>query len=635
MAKKRITELATETTLKDGQYVAIDHTTDGTKKLNLGAELTDLKEDLAYSGLNNAFDGQLLNSYWNASGALVSYSGDVCNAVKIPCKEGDNIKLFADPVISDVAYFASFFDSAGTTRLRRDTGTGTNYEGVAPIGASYFCFVFEKAGLTKDAFNSVFVYINNGIDTLKSEVDKLDLEYSALKSDLDSAIAFPNNLMDVANSTVGYELTNYATTAENQSYSISEYIPIAEGQEYTFGLGTGDLGRISFYQTPDTSKTCCLSTSDWYSGKVPSAVASAVAWFTVNENNTMSFTVPSGYTDRQGRSIKYMRFTYWTSQADKAFCVKGTNVIDDISFLGKVPYIDEELDAIYEQIPSQDAVVDCLGDSHTAGISTYTPYPSVLSELIGGSYSVLNFGAGGDGASDITARQGALYAVCDPCTVADSQSYTNNIPLKLYSGDDLRQFGLKWVGINKDALTGDLNCLLGDRPVYVSFDSTNYFKIRPVSTGGGDIVITRPTKITTTYMQTGYKSHVLVLCMGSNDVSTVSIQKLADWNRLIAKQYQRYIIVGEPTVLNSTNRADYNALMYAYFGTHYIDINSYMIKYGLSDAGITPTAEDEQAISQGNTPPSLMYDTVHYNQSGINIMATQIYKKGQDLGYWS
>ena len=45
MAKKRITQLATETTLKDGQYVAIDHTTDGTKKLNLGAELTDLKED--------------------------------------------------------------------------------------------------------------------------------------------------------------------------------------------------------------------------------------------------------------------------------------------------------------------------------------------------------------------------------------------------------------------------------------------------------------------------------------------------------------------------------------------------------------------------------------------------------------
>ena len=48
MAKKRITELATETTLKDGQYVAIDHTTDGTKKYNIGAELTDLKEELEH-----------------------------------------------------------------------------------------------------------------------------------------------------------------------------------------------------------------------------------------------------------------------------------------------------------------------------------------------------------------------------------------------------------------------------------------------------------------------------------------------------------------------------------------------------------------------------------------------------------
>ena len=46
MAKKRITELATETTLKDGQYVAIDHTTDGTKKYDIGSELTDLKEDI-------------------------------------------------------------------------------------------------------------------------------------------------------------------------------------------------------------------------------------------------------------------------------------------------------------------------------------------------------------------------------------------------------------------------------------------------------------------------------------------------------------------------------------------------------------------------------------------------------------
>ena len=54
MAKKRITELATETTLKDGQYVAIDHATDGTKKYNIGGELTDLKEELEHiSGISD------------------------------------------------------------------------------------------------------------------------------------------------------------------------------------------------------------------------------------------------------------------------------------------------------------------------------------------------------------------------------------------------------------------------------------------------------------------------------------------------------------------------------------------------------------------------------------------------------
>jgi len=598
-------------------------------------EITDVKSDLSYAGLGNAFDGQLSNAYWNSSGALISYNGDVCNTNKIPCSGGDSIKIITDPVISDVSLFVPYFDSTGTTRVRRDTGTGTEYEGVAPDGASYVCFTFEKSGLSKDSFSSVFVYINHSIDKLKSDANELGIQYSNLKNDFDSAIEFSNNLIDVANSSVGYELSNYGTANENQSYSISEYIPIAEGQEYTFGLGTNDLGRISFYQTADTSKPICLSSSDWYSGKIPSDIESAVNWFTVNDNNTMSFTVPIGYTDRQGRSIHYMRFTYWTVQADKAFCIKGTHLVYDISFLGKVPYLDEEISSIYEQIPPQDYVVDCLGDSHTAGVGSYTPYPSVLSALIGDSYTIQNFGAGGDGASDITAKQGALYAICDPCTIQDSQNYTNNIPLKMYSGDSLRQFGLKWVGINKDVLTGDLNCLLGNVPVYVSYDSTNHFKIRPVSTGGGDIEITRPTKITTTYMQTAYKSHILILCMGSNDASSVTIEKLADWNRLISKQYQRYIIVGEPTVITSANRAEYNDLMYAYFGTHYIDINSYMITYGLSDAGITPTAEDEQAISQGITPPSLMYDSVHYNQYGINVMANQIYLKGKELGYWT
>ena len=73
MAKKRITELATETTLKDGQYVAIDHATDGTKKYNIGAELTDLKEDLQ----DETTARENLESTLNGIG-LVVVNGTLC-----------------------------------------------------------------------------------------------------------------------------------------------------------------------------------------------------------------------------------------------------------------------------------------------------------------------------------------------------------------------------------------------------------------------------------------------------------------------------------------------------------------------------------------------------------------------------
>ena len=313
-----------------------------------------------------------------------------------------------------------------------------------------------------------------------------------------------------------------------------------------------------------------------------------------------------------------------------------TAQIDNINQAGWASAIDlVARKEITDMIGETSKVVDCLGDSHTAGVGGYTPYPSVLaSQINNNAYTVNNFGGGGNGASDITAMQGALYAVCGPFTVADSSSYSNNAPLTMYSGDALKQFGMRWKGINKDDITGNLNCRIDGRAVYVSYSDANGFRIKPVSTGSGDIVITRPTKILTTYMQTDFKDHILCLCMGSNDAHDATVQKVADWNRLIAEQYKRYIIIAEPTMLTASERTEYNKLMYAYFGTHFIDINYYMIHYGLADAGITPTAEDEEAIAQGKTPPSLMHDSVHYNQYGINVMADQIYKKGVELGYW-
>lgn len=94
MAKKRITELATETTLKDGQYVAIDHTTDGTKKLNLGAELTDLKEDLndVREGFMTLDSSDFKQAQWvDGQGITSSSVRLVSSETIIPVKVGQKV----------------------------------------------------------------------------------------------------------------------------------------------------------------------------------------------------------------------------------------------------------------------------------------------------------------------------------------------------------------------------------------------------------------------------------------------------------------------------------------------------------------------------------------------------------------
>ena len=139
MAKKRITELATETTLKDGQYVAIDHATDGTKKLNLGAELTDLKEDLKDAiGFKNLKPALTTNLYVDNVGfvetmensqiALIDISELTSEEVIHVIISGTHNRcrlLFTETDISEVV--------SGTTGTYKDKGNTTtefyvNYE---------------------------------------------------------------------------------------------------------------------------------------------------------------------------------------------------------------------------------------------------------------------------------------------------------------------------------------------------------------------------------------------------------------------------------------------------------------------------------------------------------------------------
>ena len=99
---------------------------------------------------------------------------------------------------------------------------------------------------------------------------------------------------------------------------------------------------------------------------------------------------------------------------------------------------------------------------------------------------------------------------------------------------------------------------------------------------------------------------------------------------------KKYIVIGVhhlvSTVTETFETIEKN--MSIHFGRHFINQRKYMLEYGLSDARITPTAEDITAISQGKIPTSLLYDDVHYNDKGYNIIATLASERGKELGYW-
>ena len=46
MANKRITEQTTDSALVTGDYVIVDSQSEGTRKFDLGGELTDIKSDI-------------------------------------------------------------------------------------------------------------------------------------------------------------------------------------------------------------------------------------------------------------------------------------------------------------------------------------------------------------------------------------------------------------------------------------------------------------------------------------------------------------------------------------------------------------------------------------------------------------
>lgn len=288
-------------------------------------------------------------------------------------------------------------------------------------------------------------------------------------------------------------------------------------------------------------------------------------------------------------------------------------------------------------------IVSCWGDSLTRGVGVGSSYskafPYVLYGLLDGR-EVINCGVGGENTVNIASRQGGLPNIVKPFTIpADTNKleieltniYGDSAGILLQGGSALDPITGKYV------MTAQINpCSINGVEGTLTYENGKYYFSR--SEKGESVIVSRPTTLIT-YAMKSMRDNINIIWLGTNGGFSTSselieyIDAMIDYMTPINK---KYIVFGihhlVSTVTETFEMIEKN--MTLHFGRHYINQRKYMLEYGLSDAGITPTVEDTTAISQGKIPPSLLYDDVHYNDKGYNIIATLAYERGKELDYW-
>lgn len=287
--------------------------------------------------------------------------------------------------------------------------------------------------------------------------------------------------------------------------------------------------------------------------------------------------------------------------------------------------------------------VNCWGDSLTRGVGVGDSYskafPYVLYGLLDGR-EVINCGVGGENTINIASRQGGLPNIVKPFTIPANASKVEVKLTNIYGGSTgiLLQGGSALdPTTGKYVMTAQINpCSINGVEGTLTYENGKYYFSR--SENGESVIVSRPTPLIT-YAMKSMRDNINIIWIGTNGGFTTSaeliecIEAMIDYMSPINK---KYIVIGihhlVSTVTETFETIEKNMAMH--FGRRYINQRKYMIEYGLSDAGITPTVEDTTAISEDKIPPSLLYDTVHYNDKSYNIIANLVVERGKELGYW-
>lgn len=305
----------------------------------------------------------------------------------------------------------------------------------------------------------------------------------------------------------------------------------------------------------------------------------------------------------------------------------------------------ESLNPVSEPITYKPTTtVACWGDSITKGQGSSGDayaYPGVLAELTG--YDVINMGVGGETATTVAARQGGLEIRLDE-DITIPESGAVEIKFSAYEKDGTyagvvtpRTTAGGWNPCYINGIEGTLSLEVNES---VTPRVLNWAKFTRKQSGEA---VSVPKGSVMTVEANKTKAHINIFMANANggwspENTTPRNSQVQDHIKIFDNMINntpnkdKFIVIG---LTVDGNWDETHAALEEKYGEHFLNIKSYLAtEEALSDAGITPTEEDLDAISAKNVPPSLLSaDGVHLNDAGYERIGTKVYEKMQQLGY--
>lgn len=290
--------------------------------------------------------------------------------------------------------------------------------------------------------------------------------------------------------------------------------------------------------------------------------------------------------------------------------------------------------------------VDGVGDSLTMGWESSGWYLNKLQELLGNNYIVRNWGVGGEPISSIMLRMGATSLVYpnsfelpkDGTEVEVARktgetgfkcTYNNTgIPLLLQGNDSMVNpcfvEGYECTLTRKSIDTG--------QPSHLS--SNSYWTLKLNNTTTMNVKVNKYSSLLCNTAKQIANGYARIIWMGTNGNYNNNLQELVNANKLAVESSvtKRVIVIGLH-LLSKENGESYEEMMYKEFGNKFFNIRQYCITNLIYDAGITPTEQDLEDMTNGICPQSLMIDGTHFKPEVNNAIGTKIYNMMVGLGY--